>query len=52
RRVVMDAFEEGQRSGITGTPTFVINSQTLVGAQPMEVFEEAIEGAAREAQGG
>ncbi len=52
RREVMDAFEEGQRSGITGTPTFVINGQILVGAQPMEVFEQAIEGAAREAQDG
>ncbi len=52
RREVMDAFAEGQRSGITGTPTFVVNGQTLVGAQPMEVFEQAIEGAAREAQDG
>jgi len=52
RRVVMEDFTEGQRSGITGTPTFVINGQTLVGAQPLEVFEEAIEGAAREAQDG
>ncbi len=53
RQVVMEAFAEGQRSGITGTPTFVINGQTLVGAQPVEVFEQAIEGALQEeAQGG
>ncbi len=52
REAVMASFEEGQRSGITGTPTFVVNGQTLVGAQPIEVFEEAIEGAAREAQDG
>ncbi len=52
REVVMEAFEEGQRSGVTGTPTFVVNGQTLVGAQPVEVFEQVIEGAAREAQGG
>ncbi len=52
RQVVTEAFTEGQRSGITGTPTFVINGLTLVGAQPLEVFEEAIEEAAREAQDG
>ncbi len=52
RQAVTEAFMEGQRSGITGTPTFVINGQTLVGAQSVEVFEEAIEEAAREARGG
>jgi len=52
QEAVMEDFTEGQRSGITGTPTFVINGQTLVGAQPLEVFEQAIEGAAREAQDG
>lgn len=48
RQVVTEAFTQGQRSGINGTPTFVINGQTLVGAQPVEVFEEAIEGALQE----
>ena len=52
RGVVMETFTKGQRSGISGTPTFVINGQTLVGAQPLKVFEQTIEGAAREAQGG
>jgi len=52
QEAVMEDFTGGQRSGITGTPTFVINGQTLVGAQPVEVFEEAIEGAAQEAQDG
>ncbi len=52
RQVVTETFTEGQRSGITGTPTFVINGTTLVGAQPLEVFEEAIEEAAREARDG
>ncbi len=52
RQVVTEAFTEGQRSGITGTPTFIINGQTLVGAQPLEAFEEAIEEAAREARDG
>jgi protein-disulfide isomerase len=45
-------FREGQRIGITGTPTFVINGEVLVGAQPLEVFEDAIERAKREAQRG
>jgi protein-disulfide isomerase len=52
RQVVTEAFTEGQRSGITGTPTFIINGLTLVGAQPLEAFEEAIEEAAREAKDG
>jgi protein-disulfide isomerase len=52
RQVVTEAFTEGQRSGITGTPTFIINGTTLVGAQPLEAFEEAIEEAAREARDG
>ena len=43
-------FQEGQRIGITGTPTFVINGEVLAGAQPLEVFEDAIERAKREAE--
>lgn len=45
-------FQEGQQRGVTGTPTFFINGERLVGAQPAEVFEEAIEQAAEEAQDG
>lgn len=45
-------FEKGQSMGITGTPTFVINGQTIVGAQPKEEFERVIEKAAAEAEGG
>lgn len=45
-------FEEGQRIGITGTPTFLINGEVLAGAQPIEVFEDAIEQAKREAERG
>ncbi len=48
RQTVTEDFAEGQRRGITGTPTFVVNGQTLVGAQPVEVFEEAIEEALQE----
>lgn len=44
--------ERSTGQGVTGTPTFLINGETLVGAQPREVFEEAIEKAAREAEHG
>ena len=45
-------FQEGQSLGISGTPTFVINGKALVGFQPLDVFEQAIEDARREAEGG
>lgn len=35
--------EEGQQLGITGTPTFLVNDEPLVGAQPYALFEEKIE---------
>jgi len=42
-------FERGQQMGITGTPTFIVNGRTIVGAQPKEEFERVIEEAAAEA---
>jgi protein-disulfide isomerase len=50
--VVQADFEEGQGLGISGTPTFFINGRVLVGLQPLATFEEAIEEAEREAEGG
>ncbi len=50
--VVQESFREGQNLGISGTPTFVINGRSLVGLQPLGVFEDAIEDAEREAEGG
>ena len=50
--LVEEDFRQGQRIGVTGTPTFLINDQVLVGLQPLEVFESAIEDARREAEGG
>lgn len=41
-KVEADAAE-GARRGVSGTPTFFINGQRLVGAQPLEAFTEAIE---------
>jgi protein-disulfide isomerase len=34
--------------GVTGTPAFFINGKPLVGAQPAESFEKAIEAAKTE----
>jgi protein-disulfide isomerase len=48
-QAVAEDFQEGQQSGISGTPTFVINGEVLAGAQPLGVFEDAIERAKREA---
>ena len=36
-------FAEGQAFGVTGTPSFVINGQLLVGAQPFEAFQQVID---------
>jgi protein-disulfide isomerase len=34
---------EGQQAGVGGTPSFLINGQLVVGAQPFESFRQAIE---------
>ena len=49
-RAISQDLQEGQRLGISGTPTFFVNDTMLVGAQPIEAFDEAIEEAAREAE--
>ena len=36
-------LQEAQDAGIQGTPSFTVNEQRLVGAQPLEAFEQAIE---------
>lgn len=46
KELVAADFEEGQAIGITGTPSFLINGNPVVGAQPTEVFEQVIEEAA------
>ncbi|MDQ3659382.1 MAG: DsbA family protein [Actinomycetota bacterium] len=50
--VVGEDFREGQERGVSGTPTFVINGQTLVGLQSLSVFERTIERAEQEAEVG
>ncbi len=35
--------QEGQEAGVRGTPTFFINGQALVGAQPVTAFQALID---------
>ncbi len=48
-QAIAEDFAEGQAIGVTGTPAFVINGVPVIGAQPTDVFEKAIEQAATEA---
>ena len=50
--LVQKDFQQGQSTGVNGTPTFFVNDRVLVGLQPTGVFENAIEDARREAKGG
>lgn len=34
--------QEGQAAGVRGTPTFFINGQALVGAQPLQAFQQVL----------
>jgi len=38
-------MREGAAVGVRGTPTFFVNGERLVGAQPIEAFREAIQSA-------
>ena len=40
---VQEDFEDGAKAGVQGTPTFFINGQMLVGAQPFSAFQQVIE---------
>jgi protein-disulfide isomerase len=42
REVLMD-MQDGQKSGVSGTPAFLINGLLLSGAQPFEQFQLAID---------
>lgn len=41
-QIVSDHAELGLGLGVYSTPSFVIGNSTLVGAQPVEVFEDAV----------
>jgi len=49
KNAVAADFSEGQSIGVTGTPSFLVNSTPIVGAQPLQVFEQAIDLAAAQA---
>lgn len=46
KEAVQRDAQEGQSLGVTGTPAFIVGGQPIIGAQPIEVFEQAIEAAA------
>ncbi len=49
REKVLSQTQEGRSLGITGTPSFLIGRQLIRGAQPYEVFVQAIQQALAEA---
>jgi protein-disulfide isomerase len=40
---VQKDFDDGVAAGVSGTPTFFVNGQKLVGAQPFSVFKQVID---------
>lgn len=46
---VQQEFREAQELGVTGTPSFLINGQPVMGAQPLDTFAQVIEMAAEDA---
>jgi protein-disulfide isomerase len=43
KQAIQDDFTAGSNLGVSGTPTFFINGQKIVGAQPYSTFEQLIE---------
>lgn len=50
QQAIQKDFDEGQSIGVSGTPAFIINGRPVIGAQPIGVFEKAIEAAAAAAK--
>lgn len=44
---ISEEAQVAQALGITGTPAFLVDTQPIIGAQPLEVFVDVIESAAR-----
>lgn len=42
-QLVQSDTNTGQQFGVRSTPSFLVNGQPIIGAQPFEVFEQAIE---------
>jgi protein-disulfide isomerase len=49
RPAVRASVAEGRALGVASTPTFFVNGSPLIGAQPVDVFREAIDEALRRA---
>lgn len=49
KKAVQRDVDEGTAVGVTGTPSFLVNGQPVVGAQPLKAFEQAIDTAAEQA---
>ncbi len=47
-KLVQHDFDEGMTAGVTGTPAFLVNGRPIMGAQPLHVFEKAIDRAAHD----
>jgi protein-disulfide isomerase len=43
-------MKDGGSIGVTGTPAFIINGKSVVGAQPFEAFQKAIDAALAKAK--
>jgi protein-disulfide isomerase len=43
RQLVQADMQEGQRDGVSSTPTVFINGRALIGALPIEAYEEVIQ---------
>ncbi|MBI5225307.1 DsbA family protein [Candidatus Micrarchaeota archaeon] len=41
--IVAEQLQEGIGAGVTGTPSFFINGQNIVGAQPYSVFQQVLQ---------
>lgn len=41
--LIQEDTQAAQSLGVQSTPTFLVNGQPLIGAQPFEVFQQAIE---------
>lgn len=50
QELIRKMAKEGRDLGVTGTPTFLLDGRPIVGAQPTDVFVDAIESALAEAE--
>ena len=41
--IVAEQLQEGIGAGVTGTPSFFVNGQNIVGAQPYSVFQQVLQ---------